>query len=129
MYSKPTKSVIYVLPVGNFPSELSPDLSIVQGFTACYFHPIRVVFLPPAKEVALTDSHLTVQLDDVKDRSVSRQYRLTVEYRSGKVMFLTGDIKDMLLKEKYYLNSRKSSNDIRIICLVTRVIARAFAVS
>jgi archaemetzincin len=105
IWPKPTKNVIYVLPLGDFPPNLSPDLSIVQHFTASYFHPLAVVFLTPVKEIDRTDSHMTVELEDVKDRSAKRRYKLAVEYKNGKVMFLTGDIKDMLLKEKYYVTN------------------------
>jgi hypothetical protein len=105
-----------VLPLGDFPPNLSPDLSIVQHFTASYFHPLAVVFLTPVKEIDRTDSHMTVELEDVKDRSAKRRYKLAVEYKNGKVMFLTGDIKDMLLKEKYYVTNRKYRADIHVTC-------------
>ncbi len=120
-YSKPTKNVIYVIPLGDFPEGLSPDLSIVQHFTASYFHPVTVVFLTPVKEIERTDLHMTVEIEDVKNRLVKRRYKLAIELRNGKVMFLTGDIKDMLLKEKYYLTNRKYANDIHVTCHVRTV--------
>lgn len=106
-YSKPTKNVIYVLPLGDFPPDLSPDLSIVQHFTASYFYPLTVVFLTPVKEIDRTDTHVTVEVTDVKDSSATRRYKLAVEYKLGKIMFLTGDVKDMLLKEKNHVVNRK----------------------
>jgi hypothetical protein len=121
-YSNPTKNIIYVLPLGDFPPISSPDLSIVQYFTACYFHPLKVVFLTPVKEIDRTDEHLTFQVQSGKESSALRTYKVKIEYKAEKIMFLTGDVKDVLLKEKIHLQNRKYPIDRSPNHLLTRVI-------
>lgn len=44
---------LYILPIGTFEKGLAPDLELLRGYTAAYYHPLEVVLMPavPDKKV------------------------------------------------------------------------------
>lgn len=60
------RGVLYVLPLGSFPAETSPDLQVLRTYMECYYGPMPVKVLPPraAKQVPAIsrENELTGQL-------------------------------------------------------------------
>lgn len=44
------RNVIYIMPIGDFPEKLAPDLEVLLEYTKAYYHPMKVIMKPITPE-------------------------------------------------------------------------------
>lgn len=64
-----TRSILYILPIGEFEKGIAPDLKKLEAYTAAYFHPLTVEILP-----AIGDSDVPAE-ERINRMSAKKQWK------------------------------------------------------